>query len=169
MIHQRPPLDLDTAQAADAIPLETLGFDAFETALLPVLRHFLTALASPESQGWRLAYGSAAERWGPGDGPQIAHRLFGMIEAMQACRAARFRFGNPLCARCRGLLTPDELAFLTLLHHMRRDRTDAARLALAEISGGVMDVGLIRAGLGFAARFPAVTGAAQQAGSRHLH
>ncbi|HBU15067.1 MAG: hypothetical protein A2092_17620 [Rhodobacteraceae bacterium GWE1_64_9] len=167
MIHARNPLQ--AASPAEGIPLEALGFDAFETALVPVLRHFLTALASPDSQGWRLAYGIAAERWGPGDGPQIAHRLFGMVEAMQACRPTRFRFGNPLCAQCRGLLTPDEVAFVTLLHHMRRDRTDAARPALADLSGGVMDVALIRAGLSFAARFPAMAGAAQQAGTRHLH
>lgn len=167
MIHTRAPFD--AASAAEGIPLAALGLDDFEAGLLPVLRHFLAALADPASQGWRLAYAIAAERWGPGDGPQIAHRLFGMIEAMQTCRPTRFRFANPLCAHCRGILTPDETAFLTLLHHMRRDRTDAARLALAEISGGVRDAGLIRAGLTFAARFPAAAGTAQQAGGRHLH
>ena len=42
--------------SADAVPVDTLRLDDFETGLLAVLRHVLTAYAHPDSQSWQAAF-----------------------------------------------------------------------------------------------------------------
>ncbi|WP_198672292.1 hypothetical protein [Pseudogemmobacter bohemicus] len=145
----------DHLASADAMPLATLGLDAFETGLLAVTRHFMTAFARPESQAWQGAYSIAAERWGQARGPQIAHGLLAVIQALRQAREADFHYANPLCISCRDQVTPEEAAFCLMLHAMRRDRADLARGPVLEVTGGRMDPMLIQVALSFAARFPA--------------
>lgn len=145
----------DHIASADAVPLETLGLDHFEIGLLAVTRHFMTAFARPESQAWQNAYAIAAERWGQARGPQIAHGLLAVIQALRQARAEDFHYANPLCISCREQATPEEAAFCLMLHAMRRDRADLARAPVLEVTGGRMDPMLIQIALSFAARFPA--------------
>lgn len=140
---------------ADALPLASLGLDAFETGMLAVTRHFMTAFARPESQAWQSAYTIAAERWGQARGPQIAHGLLAVIQALRQARDEDFHYANPLCTSCRDQVTPEEAAFCLMLHAMRRDRADLARGPVLEVTGGRMDPLLIQVALSFAARFPA--------------
>lgn len=149
--------------SADALPIDALGLDEFETGLLAVLRHFLTSFSTPESQAWQSAYGIATQRWGMARGPQIAQGLLTVIHAMRQAREADFHFANPLCLSCRALATSEEAAFCTMLQAMRRDRADLARAAVLELAEGVMEPALIQAALAFAARFPAETPATDAA------
>jgi hypothetical protein len=142
----------------DAIPLETLGLDAFETGLLAVLRHLLTAYSRPESQAWQTAFEIAAQRWGLARGPQVAMGLLPVLQALRSARRADFEFANPLCRTCRHFATDTEAAFLRMVQAMRHDRPDLARPAVLELAEGRMDPVLIQAGLAFAARFPAEPG-----------
>ena len=124
--------------------------------MLVVLRHFLTSFAKPETQAWIMAFGIAGERWGVSDGARMAQGLLAVVQAVAGSRHLPIRFSDPLCPRCRELVTPDEAAMLMMLHHMRRDDTAAARLALADLTDGRMDVAVIRAALSLAGRFPVV-------------
>lgn len=146
---------IDHLPSADAVPVETLGLDDFETGLLAVLRHFLTAYARPESQAWQSAFQIAAERWGQARGPQIAMSLLPVLQALRGARRGDFAFANPLCLICRDHATGTEAAFMGMIQAMRRDRTAQARAAVLILAEGIMDPGLIQAALAFAARFPA--------------
>ena len=140
---------------------ETLGLDQAEQGMLTVARHFLTSFARPESQAWIMAFGIAGERWGQSDGARLAQGMLRVLQAVTGCRGETpFRFSDPICARCRRQVTADEAALLSMLHHMRRDNTPAARQALAELTGGPMAPQVIRAGLSLAALFPALATAA---------
>ncbi|WP_333815136.1 hypothetical protein [Tabrizicola sp.] len=145
----------DHLPSADAVPVETLGLDEFETGLLAVLRHFLTAYARPETQDWQMAFRVAGERWGEARGPQIAMGLLSVLQSLRGARRGDFGFANPLCTTCRAYATGTEVAFLQMLQAMRRDRTDLAREAVLTISEGTMEPGLIQAALAFASRHPA--------------
>lgn len=168
-MHDHPP-------AAAAVPVGTLGLDPFETGHLAVLRHFLTAFARPETHGWLTAFRLASERWGTGQGPQIAMGLLSVLQAARGARRGDFDFADPLCVTCRDHATLTEAACLRLLQAMRRDRADLARDAVLILTGGKMDPGLIQAALAFAAQHPAEAdpsdrpGAGQvpSAGHRHL-
>lgn len=142
---------------APLLPLAHCGFDAFETGLLAVLRHFLASFAYPEGHGWQLAYGTAAERWGDNIGLPAAHELLGIVRAVLSARPEGLWFQDPLCVNTRDSATADERAFLGMLHHMRRDATPRARTAVEALTEGRMDPDVIRTGLCFARRFPAAT------------
>lgn len=146
---------IDHLPSPDAIPVGTLGLDAFETGVLAVLRHILTAYARPETQAWQTAFQLAAERWGEARGPKIAMGILPVLQALRGARRGDFDFANPLCVTCRAHVTGTEAAFLMMLQAMRRDRADRARPAVLTLTEGTMDPGLIQAALAFAARFPA--------------
>lgn len=147
----------DHLPSPDAVSVETLGLDPFETGLLAVLRHFLTAYARPETQAWQTAFTLAAERWGAARGPQIAMGLLPLLQSLRGARRGAFDFANPLCVTCREYATGTEAAFMQMLQAMRRDRTDLARGAMLILTEGTLDAGLIQAALAFAARHPAET------------
>jgi len=121
--------------------------------VLPVLRHFLFALSHPERQSWQLAYKIAAERWGEVPGLSIANLLFKTIRFVVEARSGSFAVVDPLCLKDRDRVTRDEVAFLRMLHHMRRDDTAQARDAVADLTQGTMDPNVIRSGLSFAHRY----------------
>lgn len=146
---------IDHLPSPDAIPVEALALDAFETGVLAVLRHILTAYSRPETQAWQTAFQLAAERWGEARGSQIAMAVLPVLQALRGARRSDFDFANPLCVTCRAYATGTEAAFMMMLQAMRRDRTDRARPAVLALTEGTMDPGLIQAALAFAARFPA--------------
>lgn len=133
--------------------IDSLRLDEFETGLLPVLRHFLDSHTCPESQAWRHAYTIAAERWGDAVGLAAAHALQNVVSALLACRSGGIAYSDPLCLDSRELVTAEEAAFLRMLHHMRRDQTALARNAVEELTGGLIDPHVVRAGLSLAHRF----------------
>ncbi|MBL4916841.1 hypothetical protein [Szabonella alba] len=160
----------DQAPTADAVPVASLGLDEFETGLLAVLRHFLTAFSRPESQAWQSAFRVATERWDLAGGPQIAMGLLPVLQALRGARRQDFIFTDPLCIQCRMQATGCEAAFMRMVQAMRRDRTDIARGAVLELTGGRMEAGLVQAGLAFAARWPATRGnEANQPDLRQTH
>lgn len=144
---------LDHLPSSDAIPVETLELDDFETGILAVLRHFLTTYAQPDSQGWQTAFKLAAERWGDQRGPQIAMSLLPVLQALRRARRSDFDFANPLCVTCRAYVTGTEAAFLIMLQAMRRNHTNRARHAVLSLTEGTADPVLIQSALVFATRY----------------
>jgi len=144
------PLTPELAQA----PLVAFGFDPFETRLVSIMRHFVTAANAPGSQAWHRAFIIAAENWGEAHGLAVAHTLWPVVREVLELRSGDFTSNDPLDLDTRDLLSADEAQFIAMLHHMRRDDTAKARDAVEALTHGQMDPDLIRAGLSFADRFP---------------
>lgn len=146
----------------DGVDLSVLSLDAMERDLIPILRHFLTAMTDPASQTWHLAYATASEKWGPSVGLAMAHALAEFVRAAQACRPDGYHHHDALDLQTRHRLTVDEAMLMLVIHYTRRDRTDQARVALENATLGRRDARMIRAALAFARRYG--TGAMRQPG-----
>lgn len=138
--------------------LETVGCDDFEIGLLPVLRHLCISAESADPKSWVRAFDIAVERFGEAIGLPSARGLNKIVLALFACRAGGPEVKDPLCPKAKRDITDDEVQLLSMIHHMRRDNSAAARSAVAFVARGRMDPQLIRAGLTFANRFPAGMG-----------
>jgi len=138
--------------------LETVGCDDFEIGLLPVLRHLCVSAESADPKNWGRAFDIAVERFGEAIGLPAAHGLNKAVLALFACRDGGPDVNDPLCPDAKRDITDDEVQFLSMIHHMRRDNSAAARSAVAFVTRGRMDPALIRSGLTFANRFPAGMG-----------
>ncbi|MFY0659291.1 MAG: hypothetical protein JXR15_02275 [Shimia sp.] len=138
--------------------LETVGCDDFEIGLLPVLRHLCVSGQSADPKSWAHAFDIAAERYGEAIGLPAAHGLHKVVLALFACREGGPDIKDPLCPEAKRDITDDEVQFLSMVHHMRRDNSAAARSAVAFVTRGRMDPVLIRNGLTFANRFPSGLG-----------
>ncbi|CUH81171.1 hypothetical protein TRM7557_03275 [Tritonibacter multivorans] len=143
-------------------PVSTLGCDPFEEGLLPVVRHLMAGLRGGCSRAPYRAQKIAAERWGEPIGLPAAHYMTNLLAAVLDCRGAGFLVQDPFALDARARVTADEALLLTLIHQMRRDQTPNARETVLHLSGGTMDPHVIRAGLTFAARFPAGSGPARK-------
>ncbi len=138
--------------------LETIGCDDFEIGLLPVLRHLCVTVQSADPKSWSRAFDIAVECYGEAIGLPAAHGLHKMVLSAFACRDGGLEVKDPLDMVARKDITDDEVQMLSMVHHMRRDNSAAARSAVAFVTRGRMDPVLIRAGLTFANRFPAGVG-----------
>lgn len=144
-------------QGTSAQPLTSLGLDPFEEGLLFVARHLMAGLQDGCPNAPLRAQKVATERWGEAIGLSAAHYLSNLLTSLIDCRDDDPDFRDPFALELRATVTDDEALLLTALHHMRRDQTPKARETVMLLSGGFMDPHLIRAGLSFAARFPAGT------------
>ena len=136
-------------------PVSALGCDPFEEGLLPVARHLICGLRDRCPRAPYRAQKIAAERWGKPIGLPAAHCMTALLSALLDCRSEGLLLQDPFALDTREQVTQDEALLLTLLHQMRRDQTPKARETVLRLSGGTMDPHVIRAGLSFAARFPA--------------
>ncbi len=143
------------AQSRRVDVLRTIGCDDFEMGLLPVLRHQVRSVVEAQPQAFAHAFDIAVGRWGEAIGLPTALAMYKVAFAAVTSRALALETQDPLCPEARGLISDDEVQLVSMIHHMRRDNTSAARSAVAFVTRGRMDPELIRAGLGFAQRFPA--------------
>lgn len=135
-------------------PVSGFGFDEFEIGFLPVIRHLVTSIQKPESHGWQKAYKIAAERWGETFGLSVAYSLAKVSQTILEARSDYLCINDPLDLAARSHLTGHEAAFIGMIHHMRRDNTMAARMAIDVLTPKRMDPYVIRSALSFAHRFP---------------
>lgn len=133
--------------------LHDLDFDAFETGLLSIARHFQLSFDNPDTQSWQRAYAISVERWGEAVGLPVAHCLLKVLQALGRCRTDGMAFQDPLCPQSRNFASDDEYWLIQLLHHMRREETSGARVAVEKLTLGRMDPDVIRTGLYFGSRF----------------
>ncbi|MEO0945541.1 MAG: hypothetical protein AAFY06_11975 [Pseudomonadota bacterium] len=148
VLHQSPELQR----------VSCLGLDEFERGVLKVIRQFLVAHESPETQAWHHAFLISVERWGEAVGLAAAHGLSKFVKAVLRFRADGLVFQDPLSTQARDYATDDEALMMAVLHYMRRDQTSYARDAVAALTMGQMDPDVIRTGLCFASRFAAGSG-----------
>lgn len=156
------------AVSDDLILLEELPYDDFELGLLAVLRHFSKSYEVPEQQAWQHAYMIAAERWGERIGLSTAYALIKVIQAVSRCRPNGLCVQDPLCPNAKISVTSDEDAFIAMLHHMRRDETQHARMSIQSLAFGRNDPAIIHAALSFAHRFSLGKRKSTNAASKHM-
>jgi hypothetical protein len=124
--------------------------DPVNAAMLPIMRHHLTALQGDDPLAWRHAFHVAVERWGEGRGLALAHRAQVFLSALLACRLVPLNIADPLDLDRRVFLTDDEQHLMVLLSAMREDDAPCARDLLSLLSGGRVTAAIVQAGLSFA-------------------
>ena len=152
----------------DLVLIDELPFDDFELGLLAVLRHFSKSYESPEYQTWQHAYLIATERWGERIGLSAAYALMKVTQAVCRCRPRGLNVQDPLSTVAKKYATEDEIAFIGMLHHMRRDETPQARAFIKVLAFGRNDPAIIHAGLSFASRFSLGKQRASNASTKHM-
>ncbi|MEL7175160.1 MAG: hypothetical protein AAGK28_01430 [Pseudomonadota bacterium] len=134
-------------------PFAKLICDSFEADLLPVLRCLVASLSTADPTLWQKATSKSIEHWGDALGHPIAHRLGHLVIAVYRCREGKLDLQQPWAKDHDDAVTDDEVKLITMLHHMRRDEVADARRAVDDLTFGIMDPDVIRAGLSFATRF----------------
>ncbi|MEM9434642.1 MAG: hypothetical protein AAGA12_12040 [Pseudomonadota bacterium] len=134
-------------------PLNALNYDPFERGLLRVTRYIFLGCEDAGSLGWQKAVTVAIERWGDRVGYPVAHLLSKVVTAVLRARTDGISIHDPFDLNARNEITDDEVYFMDMLHHMRRDNVDKARNSVELLTGGRMDPDVIRAGLELSHRF----------------
>lgn len=142
--------------------LPDLPIDAFETDLLLLLRHFTLSLSGKSRDGWQVAYAWSADRWGAPIGLAIAHEVSKLVSALEETRGTFPHVLDPDFTDTDLVVTKDEEQFLLVIHHMRREHTNAARDAVWTLTQGKSLASFIRQAHSFAAKHSLV--APQNAG-----
>lgn len=99
-----------------------------------------------EQQSWQHAYVVAAERWGEQIGLSVAYLLTKVVRAVRSCRPNGLSVQDPLCREEKNFATKDEVALISMLHHMRRDETSDARNSVQILAFDRNDQAIIHAG-----------------------
>lgn len=126
------------------------SLDLVNAALLPLVRHHLSALQGTSPLGWCYAFSMATERWGEARGLALAHRTQLFLSAVLACRPVPLQTSDPLDLDCRSILTADERTLMDALTAMRSDQTPLARDLLAQLTVGRVTAAVVQSGLSLA-------------------
>ena len=133
-----------------------------DQALLPVLRHAVRAFTCPEGQSWRLAYSTAAERWGEARGLALAHASVELITSFLG-KDVTPEVNDPLDMDQRDSVTTHEHLLLLMLGFMRRQDTANARNVMLELCHGQVPASVVKSALSLAGRLDHNTRAKRQA------
>lgn len=145
------PSDRDTGDDA-LLPLHDIGCDAFEQALLPLVRDVMHTCRDPEAPSWHVAYGVAASVWGARTGLPLAHGLAQIAQALLRVKGERLRMLTTADPAHVTAVTDDERLLLLLLHQLRRNHINAGHDFLLDLTEGEMDDELMALALDFARR-----------------
>lgn len=132
----------------DLLPLRLIGCDAFEQALLPLVRDLMETCRNPEGRTWAPAYNAAAMLWGARTGLPLAYGLARISQALVRVRGDRLQMLDAGDAD----VTRDERLLLLLLHQFRRNHLAAGNDFLLDLTEGEMDAELSDLTLDFARR-----------------
>lgn len=102
-------------QSTDLQRVSSLGLDEFERGVLAIIRQFLLAHETPETQAWYRAFLISVERWGEAVGLAAAHGLSKFVKAVLRFRADGLVFQDPLSTQARDYATDDEALMMAVL------------------------------------------------------
>lgn len=137
---------------AELLPLHVIGCDAFEQALLPLLRELMETCRNPEGRSWNVVYSAAASRWGARTGLPLAYGLARISEALLRVKGDRLQVLEGSDTAHAAEVTRDERLLLLLLHQLRRNHVEAGQDFLLDLTEGEMDRPLMTLALEFARR-----------------
>jgi len=131
MSGRRHPCDADRGT-----PVADLGYTEAERHVLTVARHYFSAFAQPEKQGWLAAISAALQLFDHARGPEVAVATLAMVQTMRRARRSVFRFNAPECPVCAAHVTPQERAMMSALRAAARGRDEAAQAHAAILCEG---------------------------------
>lgn len=152
MDHQTGKIGGTDPGFADLLPLERIGCDAFERALLPLVRELAGGCRDPESRSWNLAYGAAAKRWGAQTGLPLAYGLAQIVDALTRIKGDALQVLDHASAVPYAAVTRDEQLLLLFLHQLRREHLAAGCDFMLDLTDGEMDDELMALAIEFARR-----------------
>ena len=132
------------------IPYDITALDHVNAALLPLIRHHLSALQGSNPLAWRHAFQIATERWGEARGLALANRTQLFLSALLACRPVPLDATDPFDLEKRAALTDDEAILMAIMTAMRIDDTNHARSLMTQITGGRITAAAVQTGLSLA-------------------
>lgn len=139
------------ADRPEVLPLAIIGCDAFECALLPLVRELMETCRDPRTHSWSPVYSAAAARWGAQTGLPLAYGLARISEALMRVRGDRLQMLAADPAH-ETEVTRDERLLLLLLHQLRRNHVAAGQDFLLDLTEGEMDRDLLACAQEFAQR-----------------
>lgn len=137
---------------AELLPLNIIGCDAFEQALLPLVRGLVETCRNPEQCSWDFAYSAAAARWGVRTGLPLAYGLAHISDALLRIKGDRLQTLDMADMARAAEVTRDERLLLLLLHQLRRNHVEAGHDFLLDLTEGEMDEELMALALDFGRR-----------------
>ncbi|WP_460275738.1 hypothetical protein [Celeribacter sp. ULVN23_4] len=141
----------DPASSA-LMPLGLIGCDAFEQALLPLMREVMETCRDPDHHTWNRAYHVAAERWGTRTGLPLAYGLAQIVQALTRVRGTQLEICDTADRVRADVVTRDERLLLLLLHQLRRNHIAAGQDFLLDLTDGEFDAELMELALAFGRR-----------------
>ena len=136
---QLDPIFWSDLPAPDLIPLQEIGCDPFEQALLPLFRDLAITVFQPEQQSWLPVYVNAQDIWGPHRGLPLVDGLAKILMAILRVTDNDIAIRHGANDRPNGFVTSDEQQVLLMIHHLRRQHPQAASDIMLELTQGVMD------------------------------
>ncbi len=137
---------------AELLPLHVIGCDAFEQALLPLLRGLVETCRNPGRCSWDSAYIAAASRWGVRTGLPLAYGLAHISDALLRVKGEKLQTLGMADTAHAAEVTRDERLLLLLLHQLRRNHVEAGCDFLLDLTEGEMDEELMALALDFGRR-----------------
>lgn len=117
-------------------PLNELGFDHCEQAVLFIARYYFQSFAIPESQAWISALSEADRQFGTDDGARIATLILGYVQSVRVSRRSTFLFSTPECSGCSAIVTEHERRLISALGALRQLQPGRARMELLMLCEG---------------------------------
>lgn len=131
--------------------LSKIGCDAFERALLPIIRQLTSSCRSPNMGNWLPIYGHAEKLWGVRTGLPLVYGLSKIVVSLLRIKGDAFRILPP-SDDTSNEVTADEQLLLLLIHHLRRGHVNAGCDLLLDLVDGEMDEELMEQAREFAQR-----------------
>ncbi len=116
--------------------LSSLGLSLEEEVTLTVARLFFQSFCTPDSMAWIGAMAEAEARFGPEEGPLVAARLLGALQAIRRARRSTFLFNNPGCPGCSAIATEHERRLIVAIAALRRGDEGRARIEVMMLCEG---------------------------------
>lgn len=118
------------------VPLSQVTSDQSDFSVLQATRFFFTTFSAADPNAWVSAFLSA-DRFFPGsDSAETMRRVLVFVEEMRRARRSLFRYSNPRCEGCAGIVTYDERLLISVVQYLRaRQHSKAASSALLLCEG----------------------------------
>lgn len=133
------------------LPLSHLGCDAFECALLPLIRKLTHSCIVPDQGSWLPVYGMAEKLWGARTGLPLVYGLSQIVVSLIRLKGEELQILYAFDEETQGV-TRDEQLLLLMIHHLRRQHDQAACDFLLDLLDGDMDGTLLEEAQAFASR-----------------
>lgn len=136
----------------DLTPVSQIGCDAFERALLPIIRNLTITCIHPERLSWISTYEAAGKHWGVRTGFPLVHGLSQIVVALLRVKGEHLDVLININDLTRDLATRDEQMLLLIIHQLRRNHFYAGCDFMLDLVNGQMDTVLMDEVLAFAQR-----------------